>query len=127
MKTLIWLIVIVLIVLGIYYVVSSPAPSPTTGNATSTAADASPSVATDPAAQAVVAAAAIDYGVPDDQVVLLTLTRQTWPNVCLGIAASSTESCAQVVTPGAEITLTVNGETHIYPASQDGTSVRRLR
>jgi hypothetical protein len=46
-----------------------------------------------------------------------------WPDACLG-AATVDEMCAQVVTPGYLITLSANGNAHLYHTNEDGSMVR---
>lgn len=47
-----------------------------------------------------------------------------WPDACLG-APTAEEMCAQVVTPGYQITLSAAGAEYIYHTNEDGTMVRQ--
>lgn len=58
---------------------------------------------------------------PDVQV--NSITHTDWPDACLGLPAEG-ESCAQVVTPGWKIDVTVNGTQYEVRTNEDGTVVR---
>lgn len=46
-----------------------------------------------------------------------------WPDACLGAPAAD-EMCAQVVTPGYQITLAVDGNEYLYHTNEDGSEMR---
>lgn len=63
------------------------------------------------------------FGAPIEDVEIVSTTAMDWPDSCLGVAAAG-EVCAQVVTPGFEITLAFGDGQFIYHTNQDGTVVR---
>ena len=62
-------------------------------------------------------------GVGEGEVLILTAFERNWPDACLGLT-SREEICAQVVTPGYEVTLQVKGEVQTYRTNGDGTIIR---
>lgn len=78
----------------------SEAPSPT------------PGIALDP-----ISAAAVDlaerFGLSADDVDFVSSTSTQWPDSCLGLPEPD-EVCAQVVTPGYEVVLAVDGVNYTY-------------
>ena len=63
--------------------------------------------------------------VPAQQIQVTNIISQDWPDSCLG-AASATEMCAQVITPGYEVVFTVGATQYIYHTDADGKSLRPL-
>lgn len=57
------------------------------------------------------------------KVIVLTAFEKEWPDACLGLAKSG-EMCAQVITPGYEVTVEASGKTYIYRTNSDGTVLR---
>jgi len=69
-------------------------------------------------------AAALEAGVAESKVLILTAFEREWPNGCLGLAAEG-EMCTEAIVPGFEVTLEINGEVSVYRTSEDGTVVRK--
>ncbi|MBI4067827.1 hypothetical protein HY413_00255 [Candidatus Kaiserbacteria bacterium] len=79
-----------------------------------------------PQPQAVAAArvyAAGTNNVSANTITVLKVTQYNWPDSCLGLAKQG-ELCAQVIIPGYEIQLLVNGEVKIYRTNEDGALIR---
>lgn len=103
-----WLTVAVIIVgLGIFWAVSSPT------------ADALPQST----ATAIKDYVASQESVPATEVSILSVNKRDWPNSCLGVATTN-EICAQVITPGYEIRVSVNGSERVYHTNESGSAVR---
>lgn len=66
-------------------------------------------------------AAALNIELPN--IVVNSVTHTDWPDACLGLPNAG-ESCAQVVTPGWKIDVTVNGAQYEVRTNEDGTQVR---
>lgn len=62
--------------------------------------------------------------VDEKDILILEVKDQDWPDSCLGVAAVD-EFCAQVITPGFEVIMTVGGKKYVYRADKDGTILRR--
>lgn len=69
--------------------------------------------------QAVMAQTQIDF----DQIEVIAVEPMEWPDACLGLAAPG-EFCAQVITPGYEVTLRVEGEEHVFRTDEGVTTIR---
>ena len=66
-------------------------------------------------------AATLNIQLPD--IVVNSVTHTDWPDACLGLPNQG-ESCAQVVTPGWKIDVTINGTQYEVRTNEDGTQVR---
>jgi len=66
-------------------------------------------------------AATLNIQLPN--IVVNSVTHTDWPDACLGLPNQG-ESCAQVVTPGWKIDVTVNGTQYEVRTNEDGTQVR---
>ena len=64
-------------------------------------------------------------GVDRSQIVLDRVEIRDWPDDCLG-AAEPGEACAQVITPGYEVTLVADGNRYDFRSNQDGTLVKLI-
>ena len=62
-------------------------------------------------------------GIGERSIVILSVYPKDWPNACLGLEKAG-EMCAQVITPGFEVTLTAGGKTYVYRTNQTGSVVR---
>ncbi len=60
---------------------------------------------------------------PQNAILLVGAEEHAWPDSCLGLAKSG-EVCTQVMTPGFEIILLVNGKEYRYRTNNDGTVIR---
>ena len=63
--------------------------------------------------------------VPEEEVEVQEATRVTWPDACLGVPQPD-EACAQVLTDGFRIILSVEGTAYEYHSNLD-TTIRALR
>lgn len=83
------------------------------------------SVQTDTAAiAAVITRAAQDFGVPSADIRTVSVSPQTWPDGCLGLARAD-QVCIMMLTHGYEITLDIAGETAVYRTDQTGAVVKK--
>ena len=57
-----------------------------------------------------------------EEVEVVAVTPMQWPDACLGLPRPD-EVCAQVITPGYEVALRLNGNVAIY-RTDEGTNVR---
>ncbi len=62
-------------------------------------------------------------GVNVNQVELVSVQQEQWPNACLGLAQQN-ESCAQVVTPGYQVLLRVNSQLYQVRTDTVGQQIR---
>jgi hypothetical protein len=62
-------------------------------------------------------------GVPVEEIEVTSADEEEWPDACLGLGGDD-EVCAQVVTPGWELTLTAGGEEYVVRTDQNGSAVR---
>ncbi len=61
--------------------------------------------------------------VPEDAVEVISYEEEDWPNACLGLAEEG-EVCAEVITPGYQVTIEVQGEEYVFRTNEDATVVR---
>lgn len=61
-------------------------------------------------------------GVSEGQVIVMTAFEREWPDSCLGISRSGM-MCAQVITPGYEVTIQVKGKLQSYRTNTNGTVI----
>lgn len=66
---------------------------------------------------------AAEQGVPEGEVIVLTAFEKQWPDSCLGLPNPG-ELCAQVITPGYEVTVQAKGQGFAYRANEQGTEIR---
>lgn len=71
------------------------------------------------ARQALAARLSID----SSNVLILTAFERDWPNSCLGLERAG-EFCAQVITPGYEVTMRAQGQAYVYRTNLEGSIVR---
>jgi hypothetical protein len=81
-----------------------------------------PDVAPEAVIEAMSALAA-QVGVPVQQVQLVEFTHREWPDSCLG-AADPNEACLQVITPGYQVILEVNGARYEVRTDETGSQIR---
>ena len=62
-------------------------------------------------------------GVPVEEIDVVSAQEKEWSDACLGLAEQD-EMCAQVVTPGYEVTARAQGQNYVVRASGDGSAVR---
>lgn len=75
------------------------------------------------AVAAVRARMAEELGVSQGIVIIMTAYEMNWSDACLGLAGSD-EMCAQVITPGYEVTAQAAGEERVYRTNSDGSQIR---
>ena len=63
------------------------------------------------------------FGVHENDVIVLRTVSREWPDSCLGVPVPD-EMCLQVITPGYEVKVQVEGEVHYYHTNSDGTVIR---
>lgn len=84
---------------------------------------AGPKLNPEAAAAAAAEALARRLGVSRDAVTVVALMERAWPDACLGLASPG-ELCAEVITPGFQVTLAVQEQRYVYRANGDGTTLR---
>lgn len=62
-------------------------------------------------------------GIEVSQVQITSIAPQEWPDVCLGLPDEG-EACAQVVTPGYEVRMVVNGQEYVLRTDELGQTIR---
>ncbi|RJQ36147.1 hypothetical protein C4552_04275 [Candidatus Parcubacteria bacterium] len=87
---------------------ATPTPTPT------------PPANVSPAAAAARKDLAGRLGVPESDITVVMETARDWPDACLGLSLTD-RVCAQVITPGFEITLHAHGEDFFYRTNADGS------
>jgi hypothetical protein len=68
--------------------------------------------------------AAKEFSVAEGLVIVMTAYEKEWSDSCLGLGGAA-ESCASVMTPGWEISVTTYGNEATYRSNADGSSIRR--
>jgi hypothetical protein len=102
-----------------------------TVNQTPTSADNAPpgSIHNLPVPDAVAAVrtlAASDLGTSEGLVIILSAYERQWPDACLGLPEED-ELCAQVITPGYEVTVQAEGRQYIYHTNSNGSVIRERK
>lgn len=64
--------------------------------------------------------AAIKEKVDSEDIAVLMVKSVDWPNSCLGLSQPG-QVCAQVITPGYQITVTYKGTEYVYHTNKDGS------
>jgi hypothetical protein len=62
------------------------------------------------------------FGQPVDLIELVSIEQVEWPDACLGVHLPDV-MCAQVVTPGYRVVLSLNGHEYEYHTNADATSI----
>ena len=99
--------------------VSPVSPMPTVAPKPTDAAQMEPPEA----ALAAQAALAASLEVPVEEVEIVAYEPREWPDACLGLAREG-EMCAQVITPGWRVVLSVQGEQYVFRTDESGEVVR---
>ncbi len=76
-----------------------------------------------PAVLAAEKAVSEKLGISTDKIELVSTNPVEWPDSCLGLPKSE-EMCAQMVTPGYEVTLKVEDMLFVVHTNEDGSAVR---
>lgn len=58
-----------------------------------------------------------------DEIDVVRARQVEWPDACLGLAEEG-EACAEVITPGWEVTLRANGQEYVFHTNEEGSAVR---
>jgi hypothetical protein len=61
--------------------------------------------------------------IQERKIVILTAYEKEWSNACLGLAEEG-EMCAEVITPGYEVTMQAEGKMYVYRTNADGSVMR---
>jgi hypothetical protein len=64
-----------------------------------------------------------EAGIVFEEIELVSARPVDWPDACLGMADED-EICAQVVTPGWELTLRAEGEEYVVHTDRDASAIR---
>lgn len=79
----------------------------------------------EPAARKARTALSGALGIAETSILVLSVYEREWSDSCLGVEGPN-EFCAQVITPGFEVTLRAAGKEYVYHTNSDGSSVRRV-
>lgn len=74
-------------------------------------------------ATSVAATLARQLGVDSSEITIVSSEAVEWPDACLGVTHAG-EMCAQVITPGHKVILSVGGDTYTYHTDQNAAWVR---
>lgn len=105
-------------------VIASPAPTNTTAPTQMEPTPTQGQIPVDltPAQLAAIQAISAKYGVPADQVKLVSTEAVTWSNGCLDIVLPGV-MCTQALVDGFRIIMEANGQQYEFHTNQDGSSV----
>lgn len=76
------------------------------------------------AVAAVRAHVAREMNAEESTVIVITAYKKEWGNSCLGLSAKD-EMCAEIITPGYEVTVQVQNKQFVYRTNADGTTLRK--
>jgi hypothetical protein len=76
-----------------------------------------------PAAGAAITALSRNWGLPADQITLVSTEAVDWPDGCLDVPEEGLD-CTQVITPGFRVILEADGKQVEYRTNEDGTQLR---
>ena len=112
-------------------ILASVSFSKTGSDRTPTSADNAPpgsihNLPVPPAVAAVRAHVATKAGIDEGFVIIMTAYEREWPDACLGLAGSD-EMCAQVITPGWEVTTQAGGAEEVFRTNSGGSVIRQER
>ena len=74
-------------------------------------------------AMAVKEALSARTGVAVDEIEVVDAEQREWPDACLGLAQEG-EACAEVITPGWQVTLRAGGAEYVFRTDEDGSAIR---
>ena len=77
----------------------------------------------DDVAQKLRAYVAKEFNTKEDNIGVLAAIQKDWPDACLGQSVAS-EMCAEVITPGWEITVSVSNKEKTYRTNTDGSVIK---
>lgn len=61
--------------------------------------------------------------VPVEEIEVVEAEQREWSDACLGLGKAD-EACAQVITPGWEITVRAGGEEYVFRTDEEGDAIR---
>ncbi len=77
----------------------------------------------DQAQQAAMRELSNETGIPVEEMVVVEAAATEWPDACLGLPEPD-EQCAEVITPGWEITIEAAGDYYVVRTDELGTEIR---
>jgi len=106
--------------------------SPLQKEVTRTSADNAPSgsIHNLPVPEAVAAVRTLvarELNVNKDMVIVMTAYEKEWLDTCLGLAATKDEMCAEIITPGYEVTVQAQNKQFVYHTNADGTILKEKK
>ncbi len=104
-------------------IISQPEPLPVTSPTISPQPTSEALEVYPPAAWAAIEDLALHFEINPNQVEVISVLREEWPDSCLGLAAAD-EMCLQVITPGYRILLGTSGQRFEYHTDQSGGTLR---
>ena len=63
------------------------------------------------------------HDIPIAEINVDSYSEEEWPNACLGLPEED-EMCAEVITPGYEVTLQAYGEEYVFRTNETGDVIR---
>jgi hypothetical protein len=111
------------------FVISQSGVNPNLNQDIPTSADNAPpgSIHNLPVPEAVAAVRSLvasELGISEGVIIVMSAYQRDWPDACLGLADAD-QICAQVLTPGYEVTVQAQGGVRIYRTNSDGSVIRR--
>lgn len=67
---------------------------------------------------------ALELGINEGVVIVMTAFEKEWSDGCLGLGGSA-ESCLYALVPGYEVTVQAQGKERMYRTNADGSVIRR--
>jgi len=104
-------------------IISQPEPLPVTSPTISPQPTSEALEVYPPAAWAAIEDLALHLEINPNQVEVISVLREEWPDSCLGLAAAD-EMCLQVITPGYRVLLGTSGQRFEYHTDQSGGTLR---
>jgi len=65
-----------------------------------------------------------NLGISLDQIEIEKVEQRDWPDSCLGLGGAE-ESCAQVITPGWLVVISIDDQEYRFRADEAGTTIRQ--
>ena len=65
-----------------------------------------------------------NLGVQVDDIEVVSIEQKDWPDACLGLPNAG-EACAEIITPGYQVTVKVNGQEYVFRTDESGSMVRQ--
>lgn len=135
-KTVVSLIIIVLFVVGAYWLISNKKASdsevvipmesgqgPITSGENPQPGSQVHDLPIEPAAAVARKSLAAKLSIEEKSIVIIQITDTTWNDGCLGLGGPA-ESCLQALVPGFRVEMLAKGKTYFYRTDKTGTTVR---